>query len=83
MVIRILPHARTRMQERGATVAEVRQCVDGGRQAIAKFGRTRFRRVFRFDQLWNGSRYAHKQIDAFAATIPGGWLVVTVIVKYF
>jgi hypothetical protein len=83
VVIRILPHARTRMRERGATVAEVRQCVDGGQQAIAKFGRTRFRRVFRFDQTWNGARYAHKQIDAFAATIPGGWLMVTVIEKYF
>ena len=83
MVIRILPHARTRMRERGATVAEVHQCIHGRQQAIAKFGRTRFRRTFRFDQLWNGKRYAHKQIDAFAATIPGGWLVVTVIVKYF
>jgi hypothetical protein len=71
------------MWERGATVAEVRQCVEGGEETIAKFERTRFRRVFRFGKSWNGHRYSHKQIDAFAATIRGGWLVVTVIVKYF
>jgi hypothetical protein len=83
MIVRIHPHARQRMRERGATTAEIQQTIDSGVAAPVKFGRTRFRRVFSFSALWNGKHFASKQIDAFAAKIPGGWLVVTVIVKYF
>jgi hypothetical protein len=27
--------------------------------------------------------YSHKQIDAFAAKMPDGWFVITIVVKYF
>ena len=83
MTIQIHRHALARMRERGATVAEVRQTVQLGKIAPANFGRSRFRRVFAFNASWNGKFYARKQIDAFAVKIQGGWLVVTVIVKYF
>jgi hypothetical protein len=81
--IRIHPHAGQRIRERGATVAQVRETVLKGSRTAAKFGRTKFRRVYPFGKKWNGKQFANQQIDAFAATIPHGWLVVTVIVKYF
>jgi hypothetical protein len=83
MTIRIHPHAAQRIRERGATVHCVRETVLTGNRSAAKFGRTRFRRVFPFGKDWNGNHYANQQIEAFAAIIPDGWLVVTVIVKYF
>ena len=83
MIIRIHPHARERMRERGATADEVKETIRTGSAAAAKFGRTRFRRTFAFNSTWQRTRYAAKQIDAFAAIIKDGWLVVTVIVKYF
>jgi len=83
MTVRIHPHATQRMRERGATAAEVRQTVELGHASPAKFGRTRFRRRFAFNARWDGKHFARKKIDAFAVKIAGGWLVVTVIVKYF
>jgi hypothetical protein len=71
------------MRERGATLAEVQRAVRIGNVTVAKFGRSRFRRVDSFNSKWNGKYYAHKQIDAFAAKMGDGWLVVTVVVKYF
>ena len=82
-IIQIHSHARQRMRERGATAAQVRQTVLKGNATPAKFGRTEFRKVFAFNALWNGKHFSRKQIEAFAAKIPGGWMVVTVIVKYF
>jgi hypothetical protein len=54
-----------------------------GRRAPAKFGRTKFVQRFAFGRFWFGHRYASKQIEAIAVQEPGGWLVLTVIVKYF
>ena len=71
------------MRERGATAAEVRMTLTNGRVMAAKFGRTGFRHVFAFNAQWNGKYFASKQIDAFAAKIPSGWIVISVIVKYF
>ena len=83
MNVRIHPHALQRMRERGATVTQVRQTVQTGRAAPAKFGRIRFRLTFAFNATWNRKRFARKQIDAFAARIRNGWIVITVIVKYY
>jgi len=51
-MVRLHPHARERMQERGATEEEIQATVAQGEQFPAKFGRTGFRRNFRFDQEW-------------------------------
>ena len=48
----------------------------------AKFGRTGFRRNFVLHSEWLGRRYATKQVEAYAVE-EDGWLVITVIVKYF
>jgi len=77
------PHAAERLAERGATEAEVLATVTGGEQFTAKFGRTGFRRNLPFQKQWRGRFYATKQVTAFAVPEEDGWLVITVIVRYF
>lgn len=83
MAIRLHPHARERLPERGATEAEVLATVAGGETFPAKLGRTGFRRNFAFGGVWRGQHYASKQILAYAVLEQGDWLVITVITKYF
>ena len=80
--VTIHPHARERMGERGAVEEEVVATVAGGERFSAKFGRTGFRRNFPFDGQWHGRTYATKQVEAYAVR-ENGWLVITVLVKYF
>jgi len=82
MTIRLHPHARERLTERGGTEAEVFATVEEGERFAAKLGRTGFRRNFAFDGEWRGRRYATKQVEAYAVE-EDGWLVLTVIVRYF
>ena len=82
MNIRLHPHARDRITERGATEAEVVATVEHGEPFPAKFGRTGFRRNFAYNGLWRGIPYATKQVEAYAVP-EDGWLVITVIVKFF
>ena len=82
MKVRIHPHAIERMVERGATEVEVVATVTGGERFPAKFGRTGFRRNFPFAGEWHGRRYATRQVEAYAVK-EGGWLVITVVAKYF
>lgn len=83
MAVRLHPHARERLPERGATAAEVQATVDGGERFPAKLGRTGFRRNFTFNGTWRGRTYPTKQIEAYAVAEPDGWLVITVVVRYF
>lgn len=55
----------------------------GGGTFPAKFGRTGFRRNFSFGGQWQGRFYANKQVLAYAVPESGGWLVITVITKFF
>jgi hypothetical protein len=82
MSVRIHPHARARMVERGATEAEVITTVEQGEQFPAKFGRTGFRRNFAYGQQWRGRVYPSKQLEVIAVA-ENGWLVLTVVVRYF
>jgi len=82
MTIRLHSHAKDRLEERGATENEVVVTVESGECFPAKFGRTGFRRNFPFDGEWNRKRYATKQIEAYAVE-EDGWLIITVIVKFF
>jgi hypothetical protein len=81
--VRLHPHAEARLSERGATAAEVVATVEEGERFPARFGRTGFRRNFRFGGVWQGRTYAMKQVEAYAVEESGGWLVITVIVKYY
>ena len=56
-MVRLHPHAKERLLERGASEEEVVATVTGGEQFPAKFGRTGFRRNFPFDGIWRGRNY--------------------------
>lgn len=83
ILVRLHPHARMRLPERGASEAEVVETVREGAQFAAKLGRTGFRRTFLYNREWRGKPYARKQIEAFAVPESSGWLVISLIVKYF
>jgi len=80
--VRFHEHALERMDSRGATAEEVIATVAAGEPFPAKYGRTGFRRNFAGDHAWRGRQYATKQIEAYAVD-EDGWLVITVIVKYY
>jgi hypothetical protein len=82
-MVRLHPHARERMQERGATEEEIQATVAQGEQFPARFGRTGFRRNFQFDQEWRGRHYRTKQVEVYAVQQGTDWLVITVITRYF
>ena len=77
------PHAIERMKERGAEKVEVIWTIQSGEEFPVKFGRTGFRRNFSFNKTWLGKKYTTKQIEAYAVKEKYGWLVITVITKYF
>ena len=81
--VELHPHARERAFERGATEEEIIASVTEGERSPARFGRTAFRRNFRFDGIWRGRQYATKQVEAIAVEDAARWLVITVLVKYF
>ncbi|MBM4020621.1 MAG: hypothetical protein FJ288_20265 [Planctomycetes bacterium] len=70
------------MAERGTTEAEVTATVEQGERFPAKFGRTGFRRNFPFAGTWRGRTYATKQVEVYAVQEGGGWLAITLIVRY-
>ena len=82
MKITLHPHAQARLAERGATTEEVMATVESGERFPAKFGRTGFRRNFAYNGLWRGKAYATKQVEAIALS-EDGWLVITVLVRFF
>jgi hypothetical protein len=82
MDVRLHPHAVQRLDERGATEAEAIATVESGERFPAKLGRTGFRRNFPFGAERGGRWYATKQVEAYAVE-EDGWLVITVIVRFF
>ena len=49
----------------------------------ARRGRVGFRHPFRAAGTWRGRPYRRRQIFVYAVPEANGWLVITVIVKYF
>lgn len=83
MNVRLHPHAQARLAERGASDDEVIATVLTGEPFAAKFARHGFRRNFPYNRQWRGRTYATKQVEAIAVAEPDGWLVITVLVKFF
>lgn len=83
MTIKIHPHARERIKERGTNEKEVIKTVKEGEQFTAKFGRTGFRRNFVFEGIWRGKKYNTKQVEAYVVKENNDFIVITVVVKYF
>lgn len=83
MAIRIHPHAKERMEERGATEEEVIKAIEQGERFSAKFGRTGFRHNFPFEGKWRGRKYNTKQVEVYAVEEKEDWVIITVMAKYF
>ena len=81
--IRLHPHARERMEERGVTEEEVDMTIWRGEKFAAKYGRAGFRRNFGYDGTWRGKAYRVKQVEVYAEEGDSEWLVMTVIARYF
>lgn len=82
-MIKLHPHAKERLIERGATEQEVIATVERGETLPAKFGRTGFRRNFSFNGTWRRRHYSNKQVEAYAVKEDDDWIVITVITRYF
>ena len=82
-MVRLHPHAKERLLERGATGEEVVLTVEHGEVFNAKYGRAGFRRNFPFDGLWRGNRYVFKQTEAYAVKEDEDWLVITIVTRFF
>lgn len=83
MKIEIHPHALERANERGTTAEEIIETVERGESFPAKHERTGFRRTTIFNSEWQGKQFYAKQIECYAVGENNGWLVITVLVKYF
>ena len=75
MSVRLHPHARERLGERGATEDEVIATVEAGE--------TFFRRNFAFGQVWRGKTYATKQVEVYAVKEGEDWLAITFVTRFF
>lgn len=82
-LVRLARHAREQCRERGATEAEVRQAVLEGQREPVKRGRYLCRLNFEFNSLWQGQKYAIKQVAPVIAEEEEELVVVTVFVFYF
>ncbi len=82
-MVRLHPHALERLSQRGTTEPEVIETVRSGEQFPAKFGRTGFRKAFRFESEWQGYFYGTKEVEAFAVRAGEDWLVITVVTRYY
>ncbi len=82
-MVRLHPHAKERLSERGASEQEVISTVESGETFPAKYGRTGFRRNFSFGGTWQGKYYETKQIEAYAVKEVNDWIVITIITRYF
>jgi hypothetical protein len=71
------------MAERGAAEAEVVAAVERGERFPAKHDRSGFRRNFSGPWTWRGHAFDTKQLEVYAVPEGDGWLVITVIVKFF
>jgi len=83
MKVQFHPHARDRLQERGATEEEVATAIERGERFSAKYGRSGFRSNFLFNGQWNNRHYRTKQVEVYAVEEDDSWLVITVVVKFF
>ena len=81
--IRFSAHARLRLAARGATEEDAADAIRTAEWRAAEGGRLECRKDFAFDALWNGKRYATRQVRPIFADLPDEIVVVTVYVFWF
>ena len=82
-MVKLHPHARERLFERGVSETEVAETVEEGESFPAKYGRMGFRRNFSFNGVWREKYFATKQIEVYAVKDGDDWVVITIIARYF
>lgn len=83
MRVAFIPHALGRAEQRGCTRAEIEQTLRVGERFPAKFGRTGFRLRLPGEWHWRGRLFDPKEIEAYAAPENDGWVVITVIARFW
>jgi hypothetical protein len=81
--IRLTGHAVEQAAERGATESEVEEAVRKGARQPAKHGREMCRYNFAFGGIWQGKRYAIKQVAPIIKEARSEIVVITVYTFYF
>jgi hypothetical protein len=81
--IRLTKHALEQCMERGTTEAEVRIAIEQGSREPAKLGREMCRYNFSFDDTWQDSFYAIKQVAPIVKEDSDEIVVITVYTFYF
>lgn len=81
MKSRIHAHARARLLERGATVAEALATIDGGERSSGRMWTSIFQRAFDTAGEWRGRCYWRKWLQVLALE-DDGWLIVSVRVEH-
>ena len=82
MTVRLHPHARERLAERGATEREVIAAV-GTANVLLPSSAESASEGTSFVGMWRGRPYTTKQVEVYAVEEGDAWLVITVVVKYF
>ncbi len=81
--IRMSKHAHEQCTEHGTTVDEIYHAVQHGSREPAKQGRELCRFNFPFDGMWQGTRYAIKQVAPVIKEETDQIMVITVIYLLF
>ena len=81
--IRLTKHAMGYLDRRGFTVAEVEMAILTARWGLAELGRHHCFKDFPFNAVWNGRRYATKQVGPVFIEEPVEIIVITVYTYYF
>jgi hypothetical protein len=71
------------MEERGATLEEVRRTMESGHVVSAKFGRQIYAMTVPYGDFWGSRFFAQKEIEVCCVEEDEDIIVITVVVKYF
>lgn len=83
MRIEFHSHALYRIKERGTSQEEVIGTIENGTSLPARLNRTYFTKEYDFNNEWNLKFYLKKNVEVIAVREEWGWLVLTVIVKFY
>jgi hypothetical protein len=81
--IRLSGHALQQLQFRGTSEQEITEAIEIAPWCEAENGRWECRKDFVFNSIWNGTRYATKQVRPIFVQEEHEIVVVTVYVYYF
>jgi hypothetical protein len=81
--IRFTAHAMQRCKGRGASLDEVRKAIREGRWVDAYGGKRWYKLDFEFSAVWQGRRYAIKQVAPVIADEETEIVVITVYTYYY